>query len=95
MAGIARACNVRGELTHEIRLLATLRLASRRAHSMLMDLIVEDICSPPAFRCLFVGDFPVGDVVRQSYIIRQAAVHESGGLTAKFLAPCPVFGLLP
>jgi hypothetical protein len=95
MAGIARACNVRGELAHKIPLQVTLRFASQRAHSMLMDLIVQDIGATPAFRCLFVGHFPVCHVVRQSYIVRQAAVDESIGLTAKFFAPRPVLGLLP
>jgi hypothetical protein len=61
----------------------------------LMDLRVEDIGPPPAFGSLFVSDFAMRNVVRQSNIVGQAAIHKRTGFAAEFFTPRPVFGLLP
>jgi hypothetical protein len=71
-----------------------LTLARKRTNRTLKELRIEDIGTPAALRCVFVGDLSMGDVDLQRNIVGQPAVDQSVSPAAKFFTPCPVLGLL-
>jgi hypothetical protein len=58
-------------------------------------LCIEDVCPAPALGSVLVGKLSILQVVGQSDLIRQTAVHENVGSTPKLFAPGPIFGLPP
>ena len=98
MTGIVGASNL-GEDTKCGFGVAAFTFATRRIRAVLSggaarDFDVEYLCTPPALRCLLVGQLAAGKISFLADIVRQPAVDQNVGFTPQVLIPRSILGLL-